>query len=198
MRHRVLAPATLAVALLLTSLLAATPLLAVAVGDPAPDFKLKDLDGKEVSLAQFRGKTVVLEWNNPNCPFSRKHSEEKTVVSLATAHPDVVFLAINSTNATHRDFLQPEAYKKFNAEHGITYPALYDPSGTTGQAYGAKTTPHMFVIDKTGKLAYAGAIDSAQSGGPKVNYIEQALAALAAGKPVDPASTKPYGCSVKY
>ena len=197
-RARALAPATLAVALLLTSLLAATPLLAVAVGDPAPDFKLQDLDGKEVSLAQFRGKTVVLEWNNPNCPFSRKHSEEKTVVSLAAAHPDVVFLAINSTNASHRDFLQPEAYKKFNAEHGITYPALYDPSGATGQAYGAKTTPHMFVVDKSGKLAYAGAIDSAQSGGAKVNYVEQALAALAAGKPVDPASTKPYGCSVKY
>jgi peroxiredoxin len=188
-RARALAPAPLAVALLLVSLLAATPLLAVAVGDPAPDFKLQDLDGKEVSLAQFRGKTVVLEWNNPNCPFSRKHS---------AAHPDVVFLAINSTNASHRDFLQPEAYKKFNAEHGITYPALYDPSGATGQAYGAKTTPHMFVVDKSGKLAYAGAIDSAQSGGAKVNYVEQALAALAAGKPVDPVSTKPYGCSVKY
>lgn len=194
MRLRVQPLALLTLALAL----AAVPLHAAAVGEAAPDFKLKDLDGKEISLAQFHGKTVVLEWNNPNCPFSRRHSEEKTVANLAAAHPDVVFLAINSTNASHRDFLQPEAYKKFNAEHGIAYPALYDPTGATGQAYGAKTTPHMFVIDKDGKLVYAGAIDSAQSGGAKVNYVEQALAALAAGKPVDPASTKPYGCSVKY
>lgn len=186
-----------ALALLAATLLGA-PLHAVAVGDAAPEFKLTSTDGAEVSLAQFKGKTVVLEWNNPNCPFSLRHSEEKTVVNLAAKYPDVVFLAVNSTNAGHKDYLQPAAYQKFNADHGVKFPVLYDASGTTGKAYGAKTTPHMFVIDKAGRIAYAGAIDDAPSGGAKVNYVDQALAALAAGKPVEPANTKPYGCSVKY
>ena len=194
MPTRALTLPTLALALLL----AAPPLLAVAVGDAAPDFKLQSTDGKEVSLAQFKGRTVVLEWNNPNCPFSLRHSQEKTVVNLAAKYPDVVFLAINSTSAGHKDYLQPAAYQKFNADHGVKFPVLYDASGATGQAYGAKTTPHMFVIDKTGRSASAGALDDAPSGGAKVNYVDQALAALAAGKSVDSASTKPYGCSVKY
>jgi peroxiredoxin len=194
MRIRALAVPTLALALLL----AAPPLFAVAVGDAAPDFKLQGTDGQEVSLSQFKGKTVVLEWNNPNCPFSLRHSEEKTVANLAAKYPDVVFLAINSTSAGHKDYLQPAAYQKFNADHGVKFPVLYDASGATGKAYGAKTTPHMFVIDKSSKIAYAGAIDDAPNGGAKVNYVDQALAALAAGKPVEPASTKPYGCSVKY
>ena len=177
-----------------------TPSLAeLAVGQMAPDFHLKDLDGREVSLSELRGKTVVLEWMNPNCPFSRGHSERKTMVRTAARHPEAVWLAINSTRASHSNFVPPERYRAFNAEHGISYPVLYDSSGEVGRAYGARTTPHMFVIDAAGKLAYVGAIDDDPRGaGAKVNYVDSALAALAAERSPEPASTRPYGCSVKY
>jgi peroxiredoxin len=170
----------------------------IAVGQPAPDFALQDLDGHQVSLAALRGKIVVLEWANPNCPFSRGHAERKTMVSTAARHPDVVWLAINSTNPSHSDHLEPAAYKSFLARHSITYPVLLDPTGATGHAYGARTTPHMFVIDKDGKLAYQGAIDDDPRGQPSVNYVDAALTALASGKNPEPAVTRPYGCSVKY
>jgi peroxiredoxin len=171
----------------------------IAVGQPAPPFSLQDLDGKTVSLADFKGKTVVLEWINPNCPFSRGHSEKKTMATTAAKHSEAVWLGINSTAAGHPDFLNPERHKKFNAENGVDYAVLYDTSGAIGHAYGAKTTPHMFVIDKNGNVAYNGAIDAgAMSGGNGDNYVDKALAAIAAGKTPDPASTKPYGCSVKY
>jgi peroxiredoxin len=171
----------------------------IAVGQPAPAFSLQDLDGKTVSLADFKGKAVVLEWINPNCPFSRGHSEKKTMSATAAKHPDAVWLGINSTAAGHPDFLSPEKHKKFNAEHGIQYAVLYDTSGAIGHAYGAKTTPHMFVIDKSGNVAYNGAIDAgAMSPGGSANYVDKALAAVATGKAPDPATTKPYGCSVKY
>lgn len=186
-------------ATLLVLVACAGPTLAeLAVGQPAPDFKLKDLDGREVSLSSFKGKTVVLEWINPNCPFSRGHSEKRTMSTTAAKHPGAVWLAINSTNASHRDFLAPAEHKKFNADHGITYPVLYDSSGEVGRAYGAATTPHMYVIDGAGKLAYVGAIDDAPRGGAKVNYVDAALGALASGKTPEPASTKAYGCTVKY
>ena len=171
----------------------------LAVGDPAPGFQLQDLDGKQVSLADFRGKTVVLEWMNPNCPFSRRHSDKKTMQSTATKHADAVWLAINSTNPSHADHLDTAAYKKFLTDEGISYSVLLDPTGQTGKAYGALTTPHMFVIDGQGKVAYAGAIDDDPRGsGAKVNHVDAALTALEAGKAPDPASTRPYGCSVKY
>ena len=170
----------------------------IAVGQPAPAFSLQDLDGKTVSLADFKGKEVVLEWINPNCPFSRGHSDKKTMSTTAAKHPDAVWLGINSTNASHRDFLAPAEHKKFNAEHGVTYPVLYDSSGEVGRAYGAATTPHMFVIDAAGKLAYVGAIDDAARGTASVNYVDAALGALASGRTPQPAATKSYGCSVKY
>ena len=171
----------------------------LAVGDPAPAFALQDLDGKEVSLAQFRGQTVVLEWMNPNCPVSRRHAEAGTMTGLVSHHPEIVWLAVNSTNPKHGDYVAPAPHKKYDAEHGIAYPVLYDPAGQVGRAYGAKTTPHMFVVDGGGKVVYAGAIDDAPGGGPaSVNYVETALAALAAGKMPSPAATRPYGCSVKY
>jgi peroxiredoxin len=174
-------------------------LASLAVGDAAPDFSLKNLDGQKVSLSSFKGKTVVLEWMNPNCPFSLRHSDQKTMASTADKYPDAVWLAINSTNRSHKDFLEPAAYKKFNAEKGVDYAVLYDTSGEVGKAYGASTTPHMFVVDGAGKIAYVGAIDDAPRGGQAgVNYVDSALAALAAGKSPDPAATKPYGCSVKY
>jgi len=170
----------------------------LAVGEPAPGFALQDLDGHEVSLAGLRGRIVVLEWANPNCPFSRGHAERKTMVSTAARHPEVVWLAINSTHPSHSDHLDPAAYKRFLAEHGIGYPVLLDPTGATGHAYGARTTPHMFVIDKDGKVAYQGAIDDDPRGHPSVNYVDAALTALETGHAPDPATTRPYGCSVKY
>jgi len=168
----------------------------LAVGQPAPAFALQDLDGKTVSLAAFRGKTVVLEWINPNCPVSRDYAERKIMSTTAAAHPDVVWLGINSTNRTHGDFVEPAAHKAYNQKNGIAYPVLYDSSGDTGRAYEARTTPHMFVIDAAGKVVYNGAIDSRSN--PNTNYVDTALTALAAGKSPDPSTTKPVGCSVKY
>lgn len=185
------------------SLFRCGPALAeLAVGAQAPDFSLSDLDGKTRTLAELRGKVVVLEWINPNCPFSRRSAKEKTMVGIEHRHPGVVWLAINSTRASHSEFLQPAAHKKYNSEQGIDYAVLVDSAGTTGKAYGAKATPHMFVIDEQGKVLYNGAIDDDPSGRKKiadrVNYVDKALAAHAAGQAADPASTQPYGCSIKY
>ena len=171
-----------------------------AVGAPAPDFSLTDLAGKVHRLADYRGRVVVLEWINPNCPFSRRHAEEGTMTRTAAAHSDVVWLAINSTAKDHRDFLTAEQHAKYDQEHGVNYPVLVDSDGKVGHAYGASTTPHMFVVDEQGKVIYRGAIDDDPYGKGKqrTNYVDGALAEHAAGKPVDPASTKSYGCSVKY
>ena len=174
---------------------------AVTVGEKAPAFTLEDLDGESHSLSDFAGKTVVLEWINPNCPFSLRHSEEGTMAELAK-RPDVVFLAINSTNPEHKDFLKPAAHKAFMDEHDLGYGVLYDPTGEVGKAYDAKTTPHMYVIDGEGTLVYNGAIDDDPPGrkamDDRANYVDGALVAQAANRSVDPATTKPYGCSVKY
>lgn len=169
----------------------------LAVGAVAPAFTLQNLDGKPVSLADFRGKTVVLEWINPNCPVSRGYAEKKTMSSTAAAHPEAVWLAINSTNRSHGDFVDAAAHQAYNRKNGIAYPVLYDSSGEIGHAYGAKTTPHMFIIDGAGMLAYNGAIDSGP-GATSTNYVDAALTALAAGKRPEPSTTKPMGCSVKY
>ena len=184
-------------------LLAAVPALAVgAVGETAPAFTLKGLDGKTHSLKDYKGKTVVLEWVNPNCPFSDRHAREKTMSELAKQHGEVVWLGINSTNPEHRDFLAPADHQAWNKKNGVNYAVLYDESGKVGQSYGAKTTPHMFIIDPQGKIAYNGAIDDDPSGRKarpeRVNYVDGGLRAEASGKSPDPASTKPYGCSVKY
>lgn len=198
---------SLAVAVTLTvawlSLLRCGPALAeLAVGAPAPDFSLPDLDGKTRTLAELRGKVVVLEWINPNCPFSRRSADEKTMVSTEHRHPGVVWLGINSTRTSSSDFLRPAEHKKYLTTQGIDYAVLVDSAGTTGRAYGAKSTPHMFVIDEQGRVLYNGAIDDDPSGRKKaaerVNYVDKALAAHAAGQAADPASTQPYGCSVKY
>lgn len=192
-------PVSFAAALLLLAACAGPTLAQLSVGQEAPDFKLQDLDGRELSLASLRGKNVVLEWMNPNCPFSLRHSEAKTMASTAAKHPEAVWLAINSTRAGHGDFVPAAEYKRFNTEHGIDYTVLYDTSGAVGRAYGASTTPHLFVIDATGKLVYQGAIDDSPRGGKaSVNYVDAALTALASGQSPEPSTTKPYGCSVKY
>ena len=171
-----------------------------AVGIAAPAFTLKDADGKVHDLAKYKGKVVVLEWINPNCPFSRRHAEEGTMTRLAAAHPEVVWLAVNSTAKDHKDFLTPQAQSAYAREHKIAYPILYDTDGATGKAYAAATTPHMYVIDQQGKLIYRGAIDNEPYGraDKRKNYVEAALAAHKAGQPIAEPSTKPYGCSVKY
>lgn len=175
-----------------------------AVGDAAPAFSLKGVDGKTYSLADFKGKTVVLEWVNPNCPVSNRHATEKTMTELVKKHGggQVVWLGINSTNPEHKDFLKPADHQAWNQKQGINYTILYDETGKVGKAYDAKTTPHMFIVDKEGKIAYNGAIDDDPQGrnemAKRLNYVNAGLTAEKGGKNPDPASTKPYGCSVKY
>jgi peroxiredoxin len=176
------------------------------VGSAAPDFTLKDLDGKEVSLASFKGKTVVLEWFNPGCPFVKKSHGVGSLVDTAKRHTanGVVWLAINSSAAGKQGnevAMNVDAQKTWSMSH----PILRDESGTVGKAYGATNTPHMFIIDKTGTIVYGGAIDNSPDGegksatdGKLVNYVDAALSAIAAGKPVEVHDTKAYGCSVKY
>jgi peroxiredoxin len=172
------------------------------VGEKAPSFELKDTDGKTVKLEDFKGKIVVLEWFNPDCPFIVKHHEKnKTMVNTYGQFKDkgVVWLAINSSAAGKEgNGLQKNAEAKKN--WNLPFPILLDESGKVGKAYGAKNTPHMFIINKDGVLAYNGAIDdnnSPETAG-KTNYVEKALNQLVKGETVTTAETKPYGCNVKY
>lgn len=173
------------------------------VGDAAPAFVLKDLDGKEVSLAKVleQKKIVVLEWFNPGCPFVKKHHQHlSTMRDLANKYKDkVVWLAINSSAEGKQGF-GVELNKESKKNWKIPYPILLDSDGKTGRAYGARRTPHMYVINAEGKLAYMGAIDddnSPRTAG-KVNYVESAIEAILAGKAPETSKTKSYGCGVKY
>lgn len=173
-----------------------------AVGEKAPAFKLTDLNGKVQSLDQYQGKVVVLEWINPNCPFSDRQAREKTMTDLNKKYGQVVWLGINSTNPKHQDYLPPAEHLAWTKKNGISYSILYDPTGSVGHSYGAKTTPHMFIVDPSGKIAYNGAIDDDPSGRKakpaRVNYVDSGLSSELAGRAVTPAVTQPYGCSVKY
>jgi peroxiredoxin len=195
---------TFALALMVTlACAAAAPApAAVPVGEAAPAFSLTDLDGGTVSLADHKGKVVVLEWINPNCPVSERHARETTMTDLVAKHGDVVWLAINSTSKSSGDFVPPAEHKEWAAEYGIDYTILYDESGEVGKAYGARTTPHMYIVDPAGKLAYNGAIDDDPPGrkakDARSNYVHAGLTAQAAGQAIEPATTRPYGCSVKY
>jgi len=170
-------------------------------GKRAGPFTLTSFDGKTINLADYRGQTVVLEWFNFECPFSKYHYDKvSTMADLAKKYKSegVVWLAINSTNHT-----TPEANKAFAAKYNLPYPILDDRPGTVGRAYGAKTTPHMFVISPQGQIVYEGAIDNAplgkmQKGEELVNYVDKVLAALVANKDIGIRETKPYGCTVKY
>ena len=182
---------------------AALPALAdAAVGTAAPAFTLKGVDGKNHSLADYKGKVVVLEWINPNCPVSNRHAREKTMTDLVKQHGEVVWLGINSTSPSSGDFLKPADHQAYDQKFGITYPVLYDETGQVGHAYGARTTPHMFIVGADGKIAYNGAIDDDPPGrkakADRLNFVGQGLNAEKKGTDPDPASTKPYGCSVKY
>ena len=176
------------------------------VGKPAPDFTLQDLDGKQVKLSSFKGKTVVLEWFNPGCPFVKKSHSVGSLVDTAKRHTKsgIVWLAINS-GGEGKQGADPKDNVAAVKQWSLPHPVLRDPTGATGKAYGASNTPHMFVIDGKGVLVYAGAIDNSPdaegkspTGGKLVNYVDATLADLAAKRAVRTASTKPYGCSVKY
>lgn len=170
---------------------------AVEVGQKAPDFTLKDANGKDVSLAQYQGKIVVLEWTNPDCPFVQRHYKAQTMSQLAGKYAgnDVVWLAINSTsNASTAKMTE------WSSRWSLSYPILLDNNGDVGKAYGAKTTPHMFIIGKNGTVAYEGGIDDDPSGdkAQKTNYVGKALDELLAGQAVSQSQTRSYGCSIKY
>jgi peroxiredoxin len=200
MHHRRLKTAALLTAALL--LTASAGFAAGDVGTNAPGFQLKGIDGKTYSLADYKGKVVVLEWVNPHCPFSDRHAREKTMSELAKQHGEVVWLGINSTNPRSDNFESPADYQGYVQRNGISYPVLYDDTGSTGHAYGARTTPHMFIVDAQGKIAYNGAIDDDPSGRKakpeRLNYVGKGLDAERGGGKPDPAATKPYGCTVKY
>jgi peroxiredoxin len=177
-----------------------------SVGQPAPDFSLPDLDGKLVRLSDFRGKTVVLEWFNPECPFVKaSHTKGSLVDAAARAAKDgVVWLAINS-GAPGKQGHGVEKNRAGKTQFGLTHPILLDESGEVGRLYGAARTPHLYVVSSEGKLMYRGAIDNSPdgegdspTGGTLVRYVEQALASLAASKPIAVTETEAYGCSVKY
>lgn len=178
----------------------------IAVGQPAPAFTLTDSKGAAHSLGDFAGKTVVLEWTNPECPFVRKHYDGGNMQKLQAdaAANGVVWLSVNSSAPGKQGHLDAAGAEALVAKEKAA-PAAYllDSDGKVGKAYGAVTTPHMFVIDGEGKLAYQGAIDDNSSADPKTvegakNYVTAALNELTAGKPVTEAQTKPYGCAVKY
>ncbi len=187
--------------------LAATfPALAVAPGANAPDFVVADTSGKAVKLSDYRGKFVVLEWTNPECPFVRKHYNSHNMQGLQQEYgaKDVVWLTINSTNQSHGEYKTPEQMSSWMRAQGAAPKAtLIDGTSGTARSYSAKVTPHMFIVDPTGKLVYNGAIDDKRStdvADVKIanNYVRAALTEAMAGKAVSVASTAPYGCTMKY
>lgn len=191
----------------LLGLLFAANLPALETGKAAPDFKLKDQNGSQVSLSQYKGKTVVLEWVNSGCPFVGKHYGSGHMQGLQRKHTanGVVWLSVCSSAKGKEGYWAKgeDAFKWRQAQHAAMTAILLDPSGKVGKLYGAKTTPHMYIVDKAGTLVYQGAIDDKPSTDPKdlrnaKNWVDQALDELAAGKPVSVSDTKSYGCSVKY
>jgi len=185
---------------------ASAPALAATVGQPAPEFSAPDLAGKAVKLSDFRGKFVVLEWTNPECPYVRRHYDSGNMPSLQKefAAKGVVWLAVNSSSPESGEFTPPEGMTKWVAAKGAAPTAvLIDKDGKVGRLYGARTTPHMYVIDPQGKLVYAGAIDdkrwaNVEETKSAKNHVRAALGEAMAGKPVAVSATTPYGCSVKY
>lgn len=195
-------------ALVLLSLLAvAAPAKAEpTIGSAAPDFTLPAADGSVVNLKDYAGKLVVLEWHNKGCPFVHKHYDSGNMQALQKEFTakDVVWLTINSSAEGKQGYeTAADALETFKKDGAASTHLLLDADGKVGRLYGAKSTPHMFVIDKDGKLAYAGAIDDKPSTDAEDvktahNYVRAALESLMAGKPVETAATKSYGCGVKY
>ena len=189
-------------ALLVPNVAAAAP----QIGQPAPDFTSTDSKGESVSLNQYRGKTVVLEWTNADCPYTRKHCSSGNMqgVQALAQKNGVVWLTVISSAPGKQGYVNGPAADALTTSRGAAPTAvLLDPSGTVGRLYGAKTTPHMFIIDPQGIVVYNGAIDDKRSANPEDvkiarNYVAAALDEMKAGKPVTTATTAPYGCSVHY
>jgi hypothetical protein len=179
---------------------------APTIGKTAPDFTLPNVNGGKVSLAHFKGKYVVLEWTNPECPFVRKHYGSGNMQNLQRTYTakGVVWLSINSSTEGREGYVTPEEGRKVAAgQGGAPTDVLLDHSGSVGHLYDAKTTPHMFIIAPDGRLLYMGGIDSIQTNRiadlPKAkNYVAAALDEALAGKEITVKTAIPYGCSVKY
>jgi len=178
---------------------------AVAVGQTAPDFSALDTTGKTHRLSDYKGKLVVLEWTNPGCPFVQKHyNGNMQGLQKEAAGKGVVWLAINSTETGSGDYLAPAQLAGWmRNKQAAASATLMDESGSIGQLYSARTTPHMYIISPQGQLVYAGAIDSVPSARvddirTATNYVRQGLTEALAGKPLSVASSRAYGCSIKY
>lgn len=178
---------------------------ATALAAPAPGFSLKDADGRVRTLAEFRGKVVVLEWINEGCPYVKKHYQgNMQALQKAAVADGVVWLSVCSSAPGQQGHVDGAGAKRFIAAKGAAPTAfLLDPTGVAGKAWGTKTTPHMYIVDKAGQLVYQGGIDDKPTANVAdiagaTNYVKAALADLKAGRPVKVAFSKPYGCSVKY
>jgi peroxiredoxin len=170
------------------------------IGKPAPDFKLTSSDGAKVKLSDLRGKVVVLEWTNHECPYVVRHVGKKKTMQTTFAKfkgKDVAWLGIDSSHFCEDKKTEINAFRKASK---VDYPTLLDANGKVGHIYGAKTTPHMFVIDKKGILVYSGAIDDDRAGDKDQtrNYVAEAVEAALTGSTVPTSQTRPYGCGVKY
>ncbi len=180
---------------------------AVTIGSPAPEFTLSDITGKTHSLSEFRGKTVVLEWHNPECPIVRKHYESGNIPATqrAAESDGVVWLTINSGAHGRQggDYSGEQLQNYLKRLNAAPTAYLRDPDGKVGRLYGAKTTPHIFIIGADGILRYNGAIDSIRSSDPSdikraTNYVAAALEDIKTGRAMRTATSQPYGCAVKY
>jgi len=186
--------------------LVANAAFAASAGQTAPEFVVNDSTGTAVHLSDYRGKFVVLEWTNPECPFVQKHYNSANMPTLQKewGAKDVVWLTVNSTNRSSSEFKTGAQMDSWMHTHDAAQKAvLIDADSATGMKYAAKTTPHMFVIDPKGEIVYAGAIDDKRSTRLEDtktanNYVRMALNEAMAGKPVTTPNTTPYGCSVKY
>ena len=194
------------VAVTALAVIAAPASAAPMIGQAAPNFRAADVNGKPVSLSDFRGKTVVIEWHNPGCPFVKKHygSGNMQKAQAAAARDGVVWLTINSGAPGKQGHMSGAEAKALLASAGARPTAyLLDPNGVVGKAYEAKTTPHMYIVNKAGKLVYAGGIDDKPTANPADiagarNHVLAALGELKAGKAVSVTTSRPNGCSVKY
>ncbi len=194
--------------LLIAALALAAPAAYAApvVGQPAPAFTAKDADGKTRSLSEFKGRTVVLEWTNDGCPYVQKHYKSGNMQGLqkGAAKDGVIWLTLISSAPGKQGYLDGAQARGWTAANDAGSTALLlDPAGQVGHAYAAKTTPHMYIVDKAGKLAYMGGIDDRPTADPASlkgakNYVSAALSDIKAGRPVATAVSKPYGCTIKY
>lgn len=202
MTRVIAAPLLAALSVAIAAPAAAAPVL----GQPAPAFRAVDAAGRTRALSEFLGKTVVLEWTNNGCPYVQKHynSGAMQALQVQATKEGVVWLTVISSAPGMQGHLTGPQARQWKAEvKAASTDVLLDPSGTVGRAYDAKTTPHMYIVDKAGKLVYMGGIDDRASSDPESlkgakNYVAAALADVKAGRPVAQAATRPYGCSVKY